>query len=68
VDSGCAGGGKSLVAVHVVRGCGGTADDDAAEESGAGAVLDLDGGFAEISDSIFVAGWRWELSWMVACD
>jgi hypothetical protein len=68
LDYGCAGGGESFVAVHAVCGGGGIADVGAAEEPGMRTILDLDGGFSEISDSIFFVGWRWELSWMVARD
>ena len=62
----CAGRGKSFVAVDVVCGGGGIVDIDAAEESGAGAVLDLDGGVAEVVDAVFVIGCSWREAWMVA--
>ena len=66
VDGRCAGGWKSSMAIDIVRAGGGIAHINVAEESGADAVLALVSGVAEISDSVFIAGWDWRAAWMAA--
>jgi hypothetical protein len=53
------------MAVDAIRHHGRIIYIDPAEEPRASSLLALVGSFGEISNSIFIAGWHWELSTVV---